>query len=146
MENHGSDEASDDQDHDIKGESKAHEFEDLDVSRLLRRIGEESLIPLLSEQRVTMEMLMDLSHADLREVGVDIFGQRHKILAEIARLKQGKCTSIYSKNFIYYIDYNVFLYNYISATKCNIDMTNMYHIVLINMCQMRIDRHGSLAI
>jgi hypothetical protein len=37
-----------------------------------------------------MEILMDLGHADLKEVGVNIFGQRHKILTEVARLMGGK--------------------------------------------------------
>ncbi|XP_056006599.1 uncharacterized protein LOC125659290 [Ostrea edulis] len=83
-----SDEGSDDKDDDTTDRKKTPEFEDKVVSKLLRRIGEKSLIPLFSQQRITMEMLMDLSHADLREVGIDIFGQRHKILTEVARLKR----------------------------------------------------------
>ncbi|XP_056006600.1 uncharacterized protein LOC130046501 [Ostrea edulis] len=83
-----SDEGSDDKDDDTTDRRKTPEFEDKVVSKLLRRIGEKSLIPLFSQQRITMEMLMDLNHADLREVGIDIFGQRHKILTEVARLKR----------------------------------------------------------
>jgi tankyrase len=94
MDKNKSKDLSDDQDDGAKDESKRCDFEDVDVSSLLQRIGEDSLIPLFSEQRVTMEMLMDLGHADLREVGVTIFGQRHKILAEVARMKQGKCNNI----------------------------------------------------
>jgi hypothetical protein len=90
MENNKSEDSSDDRGDDAKEGRKKYAFEDLDVSRLLRRIGEEGLIPLFSEQCVTMEMFMDLGHADLREVGINIFGQRYKILAEVARMKQGK--------------------------------------------------------
>ncbi|XP_056005808.1 uncharacterized protein LOC125658370 [Ostrea edulis] len=88
MENNKSDEASDDKDDDAKDRRKQSEFEDKAVTRLLRRMGEKSLIPLFSQQCITMEILMDLSHADLREVGVDTFGQRHKILTDVARLKR----------------------------------------------------------
>lgn len=95
-----SDEGSDDKDDDTTDRKKTPEFEDKIVSKLLRRIGEKSLIPLFSQQRITMEMLMDLNHADLREVGIDIFGQRHKILTEVARLKRGKYLLIYLRNIL----------------------------------------------
>jgi hypothetical protein len=94
MESSEGNETTDDEGNDAK-EQRQNYLEDKAVSRFLERIGERSLIPLFSQQRITMKMLMDLGHADLREVGVGIFGQRYKILTAVARLKRGKCTIIY---------------------------------------------------
>ncbi|XP_061189952.1 uncharacterized protein LOC133197762 [Saccostrea echinata] len=63
---------------------------DQDVCRLLRKIDEGTLISLFVKERVTMEILMDLNDADLREVGVGTFGQRHKILKAIKEYREKK--------------------------------------------------------
>ncbi|XP_062621500.1 mucin-2-like [Saccostrea cucullata] len=71
------------------GEEKTDDSDfDQDVCRLLRKIGEGTLISLFVKERVTIEILMDLNHADLRELGVGTFGQRHKILKAIKEYRE----------------------------------------------------------
>ncbi|XP_062594861.1 mucin-2-like [Saccostrea cucullata] len=61
---------------------------DQDVCKLLRKIGEGTLISLFVKERVTMEIFVELNHADLRELGVSTFGQRHKILKAIKEYRE----------------------------------------------------------
>ena len=39
------------------------------------------------EEMIDMDVLKDMSHDDLKDVGVRAFGQRHKILKEVRNLK-----------------------------------------------------------
>jgi hypothetical protein len=66
---------------------------------MLRRIDERDLTPLLSQKHITMEGLMDLNHADIHDEGINTQSQRHKILAEVTRLKRGNCIEVFQCKF-----------------------------------------------
>lgn len=47
----------------------------------------EQLIELFDREQITMEILAEMGHEDLKQVGVSAYGFRHKILKGIATIK-----------------------------------------------------------
>lgn len=47
----------------------------------------EQLIELFDREQITMEILAEMGHEDLKQVGVSAYGFRHKILKGIAAIK-----------------------------------------------------------
>ena len=47
----------------------------------------EQLLDIFRREMVTIEVLKEMSHDDLKSIGVKIFGQRHKILKELQNYK-----------------------------------------------------------
>ena len=58
-----------------------------DVRGFLARIGLTDFIEVFETEMVDMEVLKEMSHEDLKSVGVKTFGQRHKILKELKSFK-----------------------------------------------------------
>ena len=57
------------------------------VSDFLRKIEMCDLIDLFEEEMIDLDVLRDMSHEDLTNIGVKAFGRRHKIIKEIRNLK-----------------------------------------------------------
>lgn len=47
----------------------------------------EQLIELFDREQITLEILTEMGHEDLKQVGVSAYGFRHKILKGIAQLR-----------------------------------------------------------
>lgn len=47
----------------------------------------EQLIELFDREQITMEILAEMGHEDLKQVGVSAYGFRHKILKGIAAIR-----------------------------------------------------------
>lgn len=47
----------------------------------------EQLIELFDREQITMEILAEMGHEDLKQVGVSAYGFRHKILKGIATIR-----------------------------------------------------------
>ena len=47
----------------------------------------DHLIDLFEREQITLEILAEMSHEDLKQVGVSAYGFRHKILKGIAQLR-----------------------------------------------------------
>lgn len=47
----------------------------------------EQLTELFDREQITMEILAEMGHEDLKQVGVSAYGFRHKILKGIAAIK-----------------------------------------------------------
>lgn len=47
----------------------------------------EQLIELFDREQITMEILAEMGHEDLKQVGVTAYGFRHKILKGIVAIK-----------------------------------------------------------
>lgn len=74
-------------------ETKLNEFDSLQL---------EQLIELFDREQITMEILAEMSHEDLKQVGVSAYGFRHKILKGIAAIRAQTGThlsSITTKSF-----------------------------------------------
>ncbi|OON19965.1 hypothetical protein X801_04160 [Opisthorchis viverrini] len=57
----------------------------LTVAGFLTSLGLQRYIELFDMEEVTMDILSEMSHAELKELGVSIYGHRHKILKGIQR-------------------------------------------------------------
>lgn len=53
----------------------------------------DHLIDLFEREQITLEILAEMGHEDLKQVGVSAYGFRHKILKGIAQLRNS--TGIY---------------------------------------------------
>lgn len=61
----------------------------------------DHLIDLFEREQITLEILAEMGHEDLKQVGVSAYGFRHKILKGIAQLRTS--TGIYRSNYnLYY--------------------------------------------
>lgn len=47
----------------------------------------EQLIDLFDREQITLEILAEMGHEDLKQVGVSAYGFRHKILKGIVQLR-----------------------------------------------------------
>lgn len=57
------------------------------VASLLNSLQLEHLIELFDQEQITLEILAEMGHEDLKQVGVSAYGFRHKILKGIAQLR-----------------------------------------------------------
>lgn len=57
------------------------------VSVFLTSLQLEHLIDLFEREQITMDILAEMGHEDLKQVGVSAYGFRHKILKGIATLR-----------------------------------------------------------
>lgn len=57
----------------------------------------EQLIELFDREQITIEILAEMGHEDLKQVGVSAYGFRHKILKGIAQLR-ATTSNLFKKN------------------------------------------------
>ncbi len=58
------------------------------MEEFLQDLELDHLFPIFEHERITMDILMDMSHEDLNSVGVTAFGHRHRIMRKIKELAQ----------------------------------------------------------
>jgi tankyrase len=58
-----------------------------DIGSFLTSLQLEHLIELFEREQITLDILAEMGHEDLKEVGVSAYGFRHKILKGVATLK-----------------------------------------------------------
>lgn len=63
------------------------EYMDYSVNGFLAKLKLDHLIDLFEREQITLEILAEMGHEDLKQVGVTAYGYRHKILKAIAALK-----------------------------------------------------------
>lgn len=47
----------------------------------------DHLIDLLEREQITLEILTEMGHEDLKQIGISAYGFRHKILKGVAQLR-----------------------------------------------------------
>lgn len=57
------------------------------VSLFMSSLQLEHLIELFEREQITMDILAEMGHEDLKQVGVSAYGFRHKILKGITTLR-----------------------------------------------------------
>lgn len=67
--------------------STMSEYMDYSVSSFLAKLKLDHLIELFEREQITLEILAEMGHEDLKQVGVTAYGYRHKILKGIAALR-----------------------------------------------------------
>nr|VZI37613.1 unnamed protein product [Spirometra erinaceieuropaei] len=59
----------------------------LTTASFLTSIGLDHLVELFDKEQVTLDILAELGHEELKELGVTVYGQRHKIIKGVARFR-----------------------------------------------------------
>ena len=63
---------------DNDNDSESHPGQNL--RNFLTKIGLTDLIQIIKDEMIDLDILKDMSHDDLKNVGVKAFGQRHRII------------------------------------------------------------------
>jgi len=61
-------------------------LENLSVARFLDDIGLGCLHDIFHKEQITMDILVEMGHDELKDIGISAYGHRHKILKRIERL------------------------------------------------------------
>lgn len=74
----------------IKEEEKPVQNDFNDISGFLSKLKLEHLNELFEKEQITLEILAEMGHEDLKNVGVTAYGYRHKILKGISSMKANR--------------------------------------------------------
>lgn len=61
-------------------------LEDLSIAKFLDDIGLGCLQDIFDKEQITMDILVEMGHDELKDIGISAYGHRHKILKRIERL------------------------------------------------------------
>ena len=67
--------------------SSASSSPPITTASFLKSLGLDHLVELFDKEQVTLDILVELGHEELKELGVVIYGQRHKIIKGISRYR-----------------------------------------------------------
>uniref|UniRef100_A0A4W4GAK0 Poly [ADP-ribose] polymerase n=1 Tax=Electrophorus electricus TaxID=8005 RepID=A0A4W4GAK0_ELEEL len=65
-----------------EGENMEHQF--------LKSLGLEHLRDIFEREQITLDVLADMGHEELKEIGINAYGHRHKLIKGIERLLGGQ--------------------------------------------------------
>jgi len=61
-------------------------LENLSVAKFLEEIGLSCLQDIFDKEQITMDILVEMGHDELKDIGISAYGHRHKILKRIERI------------------------------------------------------------
>jgi len=61
-------------------------LENLSIAKFLDDIGLGCLQDIFDKEQITMDILVEMGHDELKDIGISAYGHRHKILRRIERL------------------------------------------------------------
>ena len=77
-------------------------LETMSVGSFLSNIGLEQLRDIFEQEQITMDILVEMGHDELKDIGINAYGHRHKILKGVEKLLSGKgnimCSTCVSVN------------------------------------------------
>ncbi|XP_021431458.2 poly [ADP-ribose] polymerase tankyrase-2 isoform X1 [Oncorhynchus mykiss] len=62
---------------------------DLSIGQFLNNLGLEHLLEIFEREQITPDVLVEMGHKELREIGINAYGHRHKIIKGVERLTSG---------------------------------------------------------
>uniref|UniRef100_A0ABM0N060 Poly [ADP-ribose] polymerase n=1 Tax=Saccoglossus kowalevskii TaxID=10224 RepID=A0ABM0N060_SACKO len=62
---------------------------DINIVTFLKNIGLDHLRDIFEKEQITLDILMDMGHEELKEIGVNAYGHRHKLIKGLERLLGG---------------------------------------------------------
>lgn len=65
-------------------------LESMSVAVFLSGIGLENLCDIFENEKITMDILVEMKHEELKEIGISAYGHRFKILKGIEKLKSSQ--------------------------------------------------------
>lgn len=67
-----------------EGERSA--LESLNVASFLASIGLEQLLDIFDKEQISMDILVEMGHDELKDCGINAYGHRHKIRKGVEKL------------------------------------------------------------
>ncbi|XP_016296421.1 tankyrase-2 isoform X2 [Sinocyclocheilus anshuiensis] len=62
---------------------------ELSISQFLHNLGLEHLLEIFDREQITLDVLVEMGHKELKEIGINAYGHRHKIIKGVERLISG---------------------------------------------------------
>uniref|UniRef100_A0A674AXR6 Poly [ADP-ribose] polymerase n=1 Tax=Salmo trutta TaxID=8032 RepID=A0A674AXR6_SALTR len=62
---------------------------DLSIRQFLNNLGLEHLLEIFEREQITLDVLVEMGHKELKEIGINAYGHRHKIIKGVERLISG---------------------------------------------------------
>ncbi|XP_029649365.1 poly [ADP-ribose] polymerase tankyrase-1-like [Octopus sinensis] len=69
-------------------------MESMSVTTFLSSIGLENLCEVFEKEFITMDILTEMKHEELKEIGITAYGHRYKILKGVEKLKTNNCSTL----------------------------------------------------
>ncbi|MBN3304408.1 TNKS2 protein, partial [Amia calva] len=63
---------------------------DLSISQFLKNLGLEHLLDIFEREQITLDVLVEMGHRELKEIGINAYGHRHKVIKAVERLIAGQ--------------------------------------------------------
>lgn len=64
-------------------------IEGVSVSSFLSSVGLDQLRDIFEKEQITMDILVEMGHDELKDIGINAYGHRHKILKGVEKLISG---------------------------------------------------------
>ncbi|XP_071401422.1 LOW QUALITY PROTEIN: poly [ADP-ribose] polymerase tankyrase-2-like, partial [Centroberyx affinis] len=62
---------------------------ELSICQFLNNLGLEHLLEIFDREQITLDVLVEMGHRELKEIGINAYGHRHKIIKGVERLISG---------------------------------------------------------
>ncbi|KAK1793872.1 hypothetical protein P4O66_010697 [Electrophorus voltai] len=62
---------------------------DLSITQFLHKLGLKHLLEIFDREQITLDVLVEMGHKELKEIGINAYGHRHKIIKGVERLISG---------------------------------------------------------
>uniref|UniRef100_A0A8C1GGF7 Poly [ADP-ribose] polymerase n=1 Tax=Cyprinus carpio TaxID=7962 RepID=A0A8C1GGF7_CYPCA len=62
---------------------------ELSICQFLHNLGLEHLLEIFDREQITLDVLVEMGHKELKEIGINAYGHRHKIIKGVERLISG---------------------------------------------------------
>uniref|UniRef100_A0A671M4N6 Poly [ADP-ribose] polymerase n=1 Tax=Sinocyclocheilus anshuiensis TaxID=1608454 RepID=A0A671M4N6_9TELE len=63
---------------------------DMNISQFLKSLGLEHLRDIFEREQISLDVLADMGHEELKEIGINAYGHRHKLIKGTERLLGGQ--------------------------------------------------------
>ncbi|XP_018099069.1 poly [ADP-ribose] polymerase tankyrase-1 isoform X3 [Xenopus laevis] len=63
---------------------------DININQFLKSLGLEHLRDIFETEQITLDVLADMGHEELKEIGINAYGHRHKLIKGVERLLGGQ--------------------------------------------------------
>ncbi|XP_072229854.1 poly [ADP-ribose] polymerase tankyrase-2-like [Leuresthes tenuis] len=71
------------------GAEKKQEGPELSIGRFLKNLRLEHFVDVFVKEQITLDVLVEMGHRELKDVGINAYGHRHKIIKGVERLISG---------------------------------------------------------
>uniref|UniRef100_A0A8C5CUX7 Poly [ADP-ribose] polymerase n=1 Tax=Gadus morhua TaxID=8049 RepID=A0A8C5CUX7_GADMO len=62
---------------------------DISIGQFLHNLGLEHLLDIFDREQISVDVLVEMGHRELKEIGINAYGHRHKIIKGVERIVSG---------------------------------------------------------